>query len=702
MIHGISTLRPTTGERIHCLPEVPISAHFMGWLEANRSQMSAQKAEILLAWAAILPQVTDVCSKIPRNYTSILEAQNEELRQELRALRASIQLGSHEANSASVVPTSMPIPESVSASTETSVVNNSNSSHLQDLVNNLTTAANKPSQQQRFLGRSSGITLAKLVMAAVRADKLPTDIFSQQRVSYDASETTSTKDNESSLPPRHAADHLVEVYFQYRTPHLPIINRCQVQSALDGAYSYLNDGRTLDRAVESDVFTTYMVLAIALCDLPNPINPSSRSRPSESEGCFISAIQWVEKVISYSKSDLETLRAILLLAQYIALTPSRGSLWHLTGFALRLCIDIGLHWETEIQTAETDPDLLQERRRLWYATYQFDRVLSITLGRPFGINDDSSRVPLPSPWMKSRRTIGRSKDDDVHNQRCHNHMFMLSKLESEIRHVQQNQASAPRLATPKTHYSAWLLDIQSRLQEWYDTVPQVDKAHTNSIFAQRAYWDYLYNNATLLLFRPNSTVSHFPAEALSILFEASCKLIASIKLLQREGKCESLWKTVHHLFMAGVGVIYGLWHSKEIRDQSPLSNSISTLQSCASTLSAMAETFPGASGCRDVFDALSAAAVEFLVTQGTEDVRRNRDDFEKQVGQLLHKLQPTRNDAVWNEHMIDRFNLSTMLSVDGFAFGEMLSSAVQWPELQDMDFDELGPSMLTGIDVAAS
>lgn len=45
---------------------------------------------------------------------------------------------------------------------------------------------------------------------------------------------------------------------------------------------------------------------------------------------------------------------------------------------------------------------------------------------------------------------------------------------------------------------------------------------------------------------------------MAIAFDASCKLVANIKVLQREGKCESPWKTVHHLLLDGLGVIYGL------------------------------------------------------------------------------------------------------------------------------------------------
>jgi hypothetical protein len=635
---------------------------------------------------------------------SRLEAQIAELNQELRDLRAQTLPRSLTSEDAILVEAASPERQQGSPSTiATPVLSDRNSSHLQDLAKSVTTVPVEPSSQPRFLGPSSGITLARLVMAAIRVDGLPPPVFPEQRSQRSDDSSLSAQETKASLPPRHAADHLVDVYFQYRTPHLPIVDRQQVDEALESAYSWIGDHRPPGPAVEHHIFTTYMILAIALCDLPNPNNPSSRGRPSQSEGCFLSAVAWIEKIITYSKSDIETLRSILLLAQFIALNPSRGSLWHLTGTALRLCVDIGLHWETEKQTLNMDPELLHERRRLWYSTYQFDRVLCVTLDRPFGITDESTRVPLPSPWARSRRLGRQPNEYDVHHQRAHNHIFGMSMLESEIKHVQHNQLWTPKLANPKTNYPAWILDIQPRLQEWYDTIPQPSKAHPLSIFAQQAYWDSIYNNAILLLYRPNYAVMHLSVEGISITFEASCKLIASIKILQREGKCESLWKTVHHLFMAGLGVIYGLWQSKEIRDKNPVKKSISTLQSCASTLSAMSETFSGASGCRDIFDTLSSATIDFLVTSDAEAARQNRMEFEKQVGDLLQELQQSHSGMFpTNENKNADFSLSTVLSADGFAFGEMLSSAAQWPEFQDLNFSDIDTEIMTGIGMNSS
>jgi len=599
----------------------------------------------------------------------------------------------------SLDPSSPAIRELSSTPTEGPAISAENSSHLQDLVTTVRNVVVEPSKQPRFLGASSGITLAKMVMASIRTDALPsTHLFSTQRLhnhssSASAPTSASVAAAESSLPPRHAADHLVDVYFQYRTPHLPIVERSRVEEALKSAYLSINGTQSLNRAAEKDIFTTYMIFAIALCNVPNP--SGGTGRVTQSEGCFRSAIGWIEKVITYSKSDLETLRAVLLLAQFVSMCPWQGSLWHLTGIALRLCIDMGLHWETDGQTLNTGPELLYERRRLWYSAYHFDRVLGITLGRPFGIIDESTRVPLPNPWAVTRPPLNQEANDfEIHHQRAHNHLFSMAKLESEIKHVQHSQTWSLKIAYPKPNFAMLVQDIQPRLQEWYSTIPDTGRAHPSSIFANQAYWDTIYNNSILLLYRPNSSVQYPSTEAISISHEAACKVIASIKILQREGKLDVLWKSVHHLFMAGLTVIYGLWQSKEIRDRNPVSISISTLQSCSSSLFAMSENFHGAAGCRDVFDTLSSVTIDWLVTNDAEKIRQDRVEFEKQVEDLLQQLQPSRGGMFTNENSVG--DMSTMLSTDNFAFGEMLSSAAQWPNFQDMNLDDMGCDPTTG------
>jgi len=633
---------------------------------------------------------------------SHLEAQIKKLNQEILQLRNGQRIQqsplasvSREDSTASSDATETSTP------TEKPATSSGTSDPVQDLVKSVRNTIVEPSKQPRFLGPSSGVTLARMVMASIKVDGLPPSRTrgTDEAVSSQLTSLSTPSAAESSLPPRPAADHLVDVYFQYRTPHVPIIQKAQVEKAIDHAYACMGNQQPMDRTAERHIFIAYMVLAIALCNVANPTGGTSR--PVQSEGCFRSAIYWIEKVITYSKSDLETLRAVLLLAQFVSMCPWRGSLWHLTGIALRLCVDMGLHCETEEQGLGQDQEMLYERRRLWYSTYHFDRVLGVILGRPFGVPDESTRVPLPNPWTVAQQPFGipGSISFDIHHQRAHNHLFTMAQLESEIKHVQQSQTWPSKVAYPRPNYKLWLQDIQPRLQEWLSTIPSPALAHPNSIFAIQAYWDAMYNNAVLLLHRPNASAMqpHSP-EMLSVSYQASCRLIDCIKILQRDGRLDVLWKSVHDLFIAGLALIYCLWQSAEIRSMNSVSKTISALQSCSSTLAAMSVNFTGAIGCRDAFDALSQATIDWLVTNDAEETSRSRALFEKQLGDLLGNMQPTRT---MNEDGTESGagELSMMLAGDGFAFGEMLNSAAQWPQVEAMAFGDMDFDVMAGTQV---
>ncbi|KAJ4366741.1 hypothetical protein N0V95_000070 [Ascochyta clinopodiicola] len=105
----------------------------------------------------------------------------------------------------------------------------------------------------------------------------------------------------------------------------------------------------------------------------------------------------------------------------------------------------------------------------------------------------------------------------------------------------------------------------------------------------------------------------------------------------------------------------------------------------------MSETFQGASGCRDVFDTLSSATIDWLVTKDAEETRTSRADFEKQVIDLLQQLNPSQEALYMNENSV--MDMSDMLSTNIFSFGEMLSSAAQWPEFADHDYPPVGMEM---------
>ncbi|KAI0888128.1 fungal-specific transcription factor domain-containing protein [Annulohypoxylon maeteangense] len=595
-------------------------------------------------------------AEIPRNYVSILESEVRQLKSELENLR-------RQSVSTTIISTS-PIPavqdehQSVSSPIAAPTVQ-STTSDPQEVVKSMGLVMLDSGSQPKFMGTSSGVTFAKMVLACVKTDITIPLSPTTSRGSYRM--TAPPPIITSSLPPRHAAQHISDVYFRYRTPHVPILIRSKVNDVLGRVYGVFESHRPdFSGVAEGDLFIAYMVFAVGLCSLP----VAGGSRPPQSEGCFNSALRCVDKLLSYSSNDLDTLTVVLLLAQYIALNPSKGSLWQLTGIAIRLCIDLGLHWETEAMLALPQA-ALNERRRLFWAAYRFDRLLAVTLGRPFGIVDQSISVGFPEP-----SSAENSSPTEVHSQRMANHIIDIYKLESEIKHVLYHQLQGPTLAYPRADYALWFRDIQPRLRAWKDEIPDISKADPESIYSHQVWWDAMWLNAVLLLHRPNPLVPHPTAESLQTCFDAACQLIKAIKTLQRDGRICVIWQTVHGLFLAGLIMIYCIWESADVRDKGRILDIVTTAQDCASTLTALAERFPDACGCRDAFESLSAATLKWLVARDQGNTASQPTPSEINA---LKQNMPF-STAAWRAE-----EPTSIFPDEPFEFAEYLIAASQWP-----------------------
>jgi hypothetical protein len=56
--------------------------------------------------------------------------------------------------------------------------------------------------------------------------------------------------------------------------------------------------------------------------------------------------------------------------QYALFNPGRGSIWYLTGMAMRQCIEYGYHHEVLQHSMNASPLEIDMKRRLFWTTYK--------------------------------------------------------------------------------------------------------------------------------------------------------------------------------------------------------------------------------------------------------------------------------------------------------------------------------------------
>lgn len=255
------------------------------------------------------------------------------------------------------------------------------------------------------------------------------------------------------FPTRATAERLVRLYFEHANPQIPSLHRGEFSKVLDtiyepvdgkpngglkGSTDYGVDGRGLGGTARERYLLNIVCAIGAGIFLTGPeestsddeespdtprkrqkMDPKDKMKQYEPESYHAAAMLHLESFLSQSKGGLEELQAVLLLAGYALLRPVSPGLWYIVGVALRLAVDLGLHYEdaeTESKARIMGPKSEKEakrewtrdlRRRLWWCVYSLDRLVSTCVGRPFGISDEviSTQVIVNSKFGKNNAEL---------------------------------------------------------------------------------------------------------------------------------------------------------------------------------------------------------------------------------------------------------------------------------------------------------
>ncbi|KAL1960814.1 hypothetical protein VTO42DRAFT_5797 [Malbranchea cinnamomea] len=671
---------------------------------------------------------------------------------------------------------------------------------LDKLVSNIGMVSFQGASDPRYLGSTSGISFARVVFAALRSSVQSNGSVSDRsmRASERRASLATTNSNVATngggssmrdsffglqtrptmkcapFPDRDVAERLVNLYFEHANPQIPILHRGEFMELFERIYS--------DEANRSarDMYILNIVCAIGAGiifetksdgDSPNstghdspsqsdslrsPKRQKLSSRQSQPEEYHASAVVHLEAFLCSSSpmdgsgSALEELQAVLLLASFALLRPVAPGLWYIVGVAVRLAIDLGLHYEdgAGVDTIDENEAVLQMarrdrqtdasasppklkvdprergrrewvrdlRRRLFWCTYAFDRLVSTCVGRPFGITDDVITTEFPSSLDDKYITKSGFLEPPCPTTPSYKHVahhyLKLRLLQSEIQQVlQYRQAQAARrangardshmqdLSSPYLQrfesFRSWRRDIHQRLFEWRASAPSSEEIGVRFPveFLELNYWQ-----TVITLYRPSLTVPaplvnelsprddnfsptvNCPEEAededdiyLKVA-EAGQKVLRLYRQLHCIRLVNYTYLATHHIFMAGISFLYAIWHSPLVREQLTFDEVDFTVYSAISVLNDLMEKCPPAEACRDAFERMSKATIKMcLSTTGFGP------GAEKATTQQSSQETPQSHRVQLQAKPLDTRE-ATVTRIDGFASPHDLKRAVYRPE----------------------
>ncbi|KAF1985211.1 hypothetical protein K402DRAFT_413376 [Aulographum hederae CBS 113979] len=193
--------------------------------------------------------------------------------------------------------------------------------------------------------------------------------------------------NEPTLPPKAVTDQLVTNYYRSFHRYMPIMHWPTFLHDIDSLYA---KGTFLG----SPQIWVSMFHAVLACGTLMSGDDAPDALKADAEGVHYLTYSirclntWTDEL------QIDSARACLLSSIFLTELNLKSAGWVWLGSAVRICQEIGLHCETGPWPAME----AEVRRRLWWTTYAWDRILALEGGRPLLINDEDCSVEWPSPY----------------------------------------------------------------------------------------------------------------------------------------------------------------------------------------------------------------------------------------------------------------------------------------------------------------
>ncbi|KAF9885274.1 hypothetical protein FE257_013072 [Aspergillus nanangensis] len=492
------------------------------------------------------------------------------------------------------------------------------------------------SEAPAYVGSSSGLSLAanlgEMVQATVWNQVLAPS--RGQQSSSPGANGQSTANGSSGLPPQPSSarntprprtlrmeellakgteppndemgSRILDAYLTRLHVRYPFLDRLDLWRLHEARWRLARTKREdLSQSERFGIFKLYLVYAIGA----TTISLSEKYTYVPPERFYITALQQVPAMCE--TRSVENIEAMTLLVVYHLRSASSQGVWYMVGLAMRTAIDLGLHRKAN----EINLDIVtaQMRRRLFWTVYYLERVVSMSLGRPFSIADRHIDLPLPLDIDDDVRdpamvTTTSPPSDAITTLTFSIYLIQLRRIDSKIQH------KIYRADRPLHLLRSKMDRLFLELEEWKDS------AFIRFSGRDLDYPILHYNRALRLLIQPFLPSLTLTDPYYHICLRAAGNICQTHKRLHQTLEYGHSFLAVQTVFMAGITLLYALWtHSTEIWSVQ-ISNDI---RACSTVLFVMGERAAWVKKYRDAFELLVNAAMEKL---------ESNDDPARKVG----------------------------------------------------------------------
>ena len=232
-----------------------------------------------------------------------------------------------------------------------------------------------------FLGGDSGILFTQLILNAMNG-RATGKLQTQPYLHRNNDEATSDALDIYTLPDN--AQDLVRIFFKYHFVLTPIFHEPTIRAAFDDA---IECDVTSRPQYSYTLAIMNMLFAISIAHRRSPTVPKN----AKSREFYNRAMLLVQPTLLLDWS-IEKVQVLLLGARYLQSSNSPDECWNVLGLAIRIAYGLRLHLAP---SDDLDYIAKETHKRVWYACFGLDKLLSMIYGRPAITSTSTFTTPLP-------------------------------------------------------------------------------------------------------------------------------------------------------------------------------------------------------------------------------------------------------------------------------------------------------------------
>ncbi|KAH8703018.1 fungal-specific transcription factor domain-containing protein [Talaromyces proteolyticus] len=440
----------------------------------------------------------------------------------------------------------------------------------------------------------------------------------------------------TKLPSKETTRKLISHYLSHVYPRMPFfdirglwqqvddiygeLNQVnQISSHDDGAFSHsatpfvYGDGNIDHIRRGTAYFDVIIVCSIATSSLSRSADSIVANNARE---LFRLALRFAEYAVL--PNTVIGLQAILFLILYGIMNPSDLNVWYLIGVGMRICVDLGLHQDPPPKfLASMNKNMLETRRRLFWATYSFDRSMSLSHSLPCEISDSVIQVGLPH-----FRVEPTASEEDVlyYTQR-----YRIIQLQSLIFNRLYTSSSRSSIIGPwdTCKGEEVIAELLGSLFAWNENNALLSLPESKQLMESERL------QSLILIYRPNKSIRLRSYNDLVQLWETSLAFSRIYRSFVERNEILYIAIAAEKIFTTGLTILYAFWQLQSILSDPYLDgNQVSspgTLQEVTLW-----------NGVRDVSFVLQSLSGRWK--EGRSLAHRFEDIAERTIGLLMNRM----------------------------------------------------------------